>query len=187
MPIPRLRPDETALLVIDVQDKLVSTIPDRDRLVTNCTILMRMAGELGIPLLITEHYPTGLGRTVSSVNAAMIDPAARIEKTRFSALVDVVDEHLLAWRRPSVLICGLEAHVCVLQTALDLQVTGRQSFVVLDAVAASQPEQIAPATRRWEAAGAITTGVMSAMYELLGDATHPARRACVELAKGIRR
>ncbi|MHC5114971.1 MAG: isochorismatase family protein [Planctomycetota bacterium] len=187
MPIPRLLPDETALLVIDVQDKLVATIPDRERLITNCTILMRMAGELGVPTLVTEHYPTGLGRTVGPVNTAMIDPAARIEKTKFSALVDVVDEHLIAWRRPSVLLCGLEANVCVLQTALDLQVTGRQSFVVLDAVAASQPDQIAPAARRWEAAGAITTGVMSAMYELLADAQHPARRACVELAKGIER
>ncbi len=143
------------------------------------------SAELGIPFLVTEHYAQGLGRTVQAITAAMIDPASRVEKTRFSAVVPVVDEMLRSWRRGTVLVCGIEAHVCVLQTVLDLQASGRQCFVVSDAVASSQPEQLDHAVRRMEAAGAITTGVMSAMYELLGDAGHPSRRACVELAKQI--
>jgi nicotinamidase-related amidase len=186
MPIPRLKIDQTALLVIDMQEKLVPTIIDRERLVTNCAILLRFVGEIGIPYLLTEHYPNGLGRTVDELTSVMIDPASRIEKTRFSAFVDLVDERLLAWRRTSVLVCGIEANVCVAQTVLDLQASGRQAFVVSDAIAASQVDQVAPAVRRMESAGAITTGVMAAMYELLGDAAHPARRACVELAKQIR-
>ena len=126
-----------------------------------------------------------LDRTVDELTSVMIDPAARIEKTRFSASVDLVEERLRNWRRTSVLVCGVEAHVCVAQTVLDLQASGRQCFVVSDAIAASQVDQVAPAIRRMESAGAVTTGVMAAMYELLGDAAHPARRACVELAKQI--
>lgn len=162
------------------------TISGGDDLVENCAILLEMAAELVIPFLVTEHYPNGLGRTVPPITAAMVDRAARIEKTRFSAAVPIVQEHLSAWRRTTVLVCGIEAHVCVLQTVLDLQASGRQCFVVSDAVASSQPDQAAPAMRRWEAAGAVTTGVMGAMYELLGDASHPATRRCIQLAKRIR-
>lgn len=187
MPIPRLRIDETALLVIDVQEKMEPTIVDWDRMVHNSAILLRMAGELGIPALVTEHYPKGLGRTVEPVASAMLDPASRIEKTRFSAMVDLVDEQLRDWRKRSVLICGIEAHVCVLQAVLDLHTTGRQCFLASDAISASQRDQIAPAMRRMEKAGAIVTGVMSAMYELMEDAKHPAFAACLELAKDIRK
>ena len=185
MPIPRLRIEDAALIVIDVQEKLVPTIVDASRLVANCSTMLRIAGELGVPYVVTEHYPRGLGRTVEAITAAMLDPASRVEKTRFSAAIELVTDLLQAWRRTNVLICGIEAHVCVAQTALDLQAGGRQCFVVSDAIAASQPDQIEPALRRMEAAGAVTTGVMSAMFELLGDANHPSRRACIELAKQI--
>jgi nicotinamidase-related amidase len=185
MAIPRLTIDETALLVIDVQEKLVPTVARPERLVTNCSLLLRLVGEIGIPYLVTEHYPNGLGRTVDELTSVMIDPSARIEKTRFSAAVDLVEERLQAWRRTNVLVCGIEAHVCVTQTVLDLQASGRQCFVVSDAISASQADQVDPAIRRMEAAGAVTTGVMAAMYELLGDASHPSRRACVELVKQI--
>lgn len=185
MPLPRLVIDDTALLVLDLQEKLVPTIPGGDRVVNNAALMLRLVAELGIPFLVTEHYPQGLGRTVPAITSAMIDPAARVEKTQFSALVPVVDEMLRSWRRGTILVCGIEGHVCVLQSVLDLQASGRQSFVVSDAVASSQADQLNHAVRRMEAAGAVTTGVMSAMYELLGDAQHPSRRACVDLAKRI--
>lgn len=159
------------------------TIIDRDRVINNCAVLLRMAGELGLPYLVTEQYPKGLGRTVPEVAAAMVDQSRRIEKTRFSACVDVVVEQLDAWRRGSVIVAGLEAHVCVLQTVLDLQATGRQCFVCTDAVSASQRDQIPYALRRMEQAGAVLTGVMSAMYELMGDKSHPAFAGCLALAK----
>jgi nicotinamidase-related amidase len=185
MPIPRLRIEQTALLVIDVQERMEPTIPGWDRMAHNCAVLLRMAAELGIPSLVTEHYPRGLGRTVDIVASAMLDPAARIEKTRFSAMVDLVDEQLRTWRRATVLVCGIEAHVCVLQAVLDLQATGRQCFMASDAISGSQPDQIAPAFRRMERAGGISTGVMSAMYELMEDAKHPSFHACLKLAKQI--
>ncbi len=187
MPLPRLRIEDTALLVIDMQEKMIPTIGDWPKIVDNCTILLKIANELGIPSLVTEHYPKGLGRTVDQVSSAMLDPSARIEKTQFSAMVDLVDQQLHAWRRSTILVCGIEAHICVMQAVLDLQSTGRQCFIVSDAVSACQPEQMTHALRRMERAGAIVTGVMSVIYELLGDAKHPSFRACLELVKLIHR
>jgi len=160
-------------------------IIDSDRIIRNCGIMLRMAAAMDIPYLVTEQYPRGLGRTVDDVAKSMTDQSRRIEKTRFSACIDLVQEQLMAWRRGCVLLCGVEAHVCVLQTTLDLLATGRQVFVVSDAVSASQGDQIAPALDRMLRAGAVITGVMSAMYELLGDASHPAFRTCLDLAKAL--
>ena len=185
MPIARLRLEETALLVIDVQERLMPTIVDREKLIANCSILIKMAEELDIPYLVTEQYVRGLGRTVPGVAQAMADPSQRVEKTSFSACVDVVDEKLAQWNRGNVLIAGIEAHVCVLQTVIDLQAGGRQAFVVSDAISAAQRDQIAPALDRMRSAGAIVTGVISAMYELMRDAAHPSFRTCLELAKGV--
>jgi nicotinamidase-related amidase len=185
MPVPRLRIQDTALIVIDVQERLMPTIVDRHRVVNNAAVLIRMATELGLPHVITEQYPRGLGRTVDEIAAVMADPSQRIEKTRFSAMIDIVQHLLDGWNTGTVLLAGVEAHVCVLQTALDVLASGRSCFVCSDAVSAGQHDQIGPAMRRWERAGAITTGVLSAMYELLGDSTHERFRACLELAKAV--
>jgi nicotinamidase-related amidase len=186
MPIPRLRIDDAALLVVDMQERLLPTIADADRVIGNCAIMLRLAAELGFPYLVTEHCPGNLGRTVEPIQEAMVDRSARIEKARFSAAIDLVRDRLRVWQRASVLICGIEGHVCVLQSVLDLQGAGRQCFVVSDAVGCSQPGQVSHALRRMETAGAIITGVMSSLYELLGDARHPSLRACIELAKQVR-
>jgi nicotinamidase-related amidase len=185
MAIPRLRIDQTALLVIDVQERLMPTIAESQRVIQNCAIMLRTAAALGMPYLVTEQYPQGLGRTVDAVGRAMTDQSRRIEKTRFSACVDLVHEQLMAWRRGTILVCGVEAHVCVLQTSLDLLSTGRQVFLVTDAISASQPDQIPHAYERLNAAGATRTGVLSCMYELLGDSTNPAFRTCLDLAKAV--
>ena len=162
------------------------TIGDRDRLINNCAILLQLAGVLSIPYLVTEQYPAGLGRTVDKVTSAMSDPSRRVEKTRFSAAVDIVMDELKRWHRPNILICGIEAHVCVLQTVLDLQDSGWQTFVCCDAISASQPDQIGPAMIRMQKSGAIVTGVLSGMYELMGESTHPAFKSCLELAKSLK-
>ncbi len=185
MPVPRLRIEEAALLVVDVQERLMPTIVDAHRIATNSGIMLRAAAELDVPYLVTEQYPRGLGRTVDEVSSAMRDQSRRVEKTRFSAAIDLVVDQLDEWNRSSILICGIEAHVCVLQTALDLLAAGRQVWLVSDAISASQRDQIQPAYRRMERAGAITTGALSVMYELMGDAKHPAFGALLELAKGV--
>lgn len=185
MPIPRLKPDNTALLVIDVQERLMPTIVDRERVIGNAANLLRMARALAIPGLVTEQYVKGLGRTVEPVTAVMADASWRVEKTQFSALVDLVDESLTNWNRANVIVCGVEAHVCVLQTVLDLQATGRQAWFCTDAISASQPGQIPYAFERMSRAGAVPTGVLSAMYELMADSTHPQFKACLDIAKKV--
>lgn len=186
MAIARLHPDTTVLIVIDIQEHLVPTIIDRDRLVTNSAIMLRVASELGIPYFVTEQYPKGLGRIVEEIDTAMTDPSRRVEKTSFSAAVEVITDQLATWHRSSVIICGIEAQVCVLQTVLDLQKLGYHCFLCTDAISAGQHGQIAPAIRRMERAGAIPSGVLSIMYELIGGSTHPSFRAILELAKLVR-
>ena len=184
MPIPRLQLESTAILVIDVQEKLLPTIIDRGRIVANCSILLKLAQVLDVPAFVTEQYVRGLGRTVELVASSMADPSWRIEKTQFSGLVDVVDERLTQWSRPNVLIAGVEADVCVLQTVLDLQASGRQAFVCVDAVAVGRGDLHA-AFARMRDAGAILTGVLSATYEMMGDSRHPAFKRCLELVKQL--
>ncbi len=184
--IPRLDEHDTALLVVDVQERLMPTLASAEALVENVLVLVEMAEALGLPAIVTEQYPRGLGPTVGSIARRLGPSVRRVTKSRFSALVPEVEDALGAWRRSEVLVCGIEAHVCVLQTVLDLTASGRTAFVATDAVTAGQTWQIAPALRRMERAGAVPTGVLSAMYELLGTKEHPAFATCLALAKRIR-
>ena len=101
-------------------------------------------------------------------------------------LTPEVDALLSARRCDDILVCGVEAHVCVQQTVLDLLASGRQPFLLTDAISAGRPDQIAPAFRRMERAGATPSGVLGAAYELLGDAAHPQFRAVLGIVKTLR-
>ena len=162
------------------------TLPQPDALAENCAVLLQMAHALAIPAAVTEQYPRGLGPTVDVVLEHVTSATPRIEKTRFSALTTDVEAWLERMGRTSVLVCGIEAHICVLQTVLDLQAAGRQTFVVTDAVSAGQPAQITPAYVRMRDGGAVLTGILSCMYELMQDKQHPAFGQCLKLAKAVR-
>ena len=183
MPIPRLRPDACSLLVIDVQERLLPTITAGEAIAHNCGLLAAGAAALGLPILVTEQYVKGLGHTAPHVRGALPSGAKVFEKTRFSALTPEVRAHLVSLHRPNVLVCGVEAHVCVLQTVLDLAAASWHPFHATDAISAGQPDQVAPAFRRMERAGSLPTGTLGAMYELMGDAGHPAFREILTLAK----
>jgi hypothetical protein len=186
MPIPRLSLERTALLVIDVQEKLLPTIFDADRVVANCAAALRIAETLGLPAIVTEQYTKGLGHSAPAILEAAGSHARIFEKTRFSALTPEVDALLSARRCDDVLICGVEAHVCVQQTVLDLLASGRQPFLLTDAISAGRVDQIAPAFRRMERTGATASGVLGAAYEILGDAAHPQFRAVLGIVKTLR-
>ncbi|MEY3022247.1 MAG: hypothetical protein RIS86_1445 [Planctomycetota bacterium] len=185
MPIPRLALERTALLVIDVQERLLPTIHDADRVVANCAAALELSRALGLPAIVTEQYVKGLGHSAPAISTAAAGHATVVEKTRFSALVPEVAALLSARRCDDVLICGVEAHVCVQQTVLDLLATGRQPWLLTDAISAGRPDQIAPAFRRQERAGAIPSGVLGAAYEILGDASHPLFKAVLGLVKTL--
>jgi len=186
MTIPRLRTDDTLLLVVDVQGRLMPTLPDADTLIAHTAILLQAAEALGLPAIVTEQYPKGLGPTVPEVAEHIGTDVPVIEKTRFSAITTEVDAHVRESGCRTVLVCGIEAHICVLQSVLDLRAAGRDVFFVTDAISAGQPGQIPYAFRRMEAAGAVPTGILSALYELMADKRHPAFARCLALAKAVR-
>jgi len=186
MPIPRLSLERTALLVIDVQQRLLPTIFGADRVVANCTASLDAARILGLPAIVTEQYVKGLGHSAGAIATAAAGHAATVEKSRFSALVPEVEAILSSKRCDDVLVCGVEAHVCVQQTVLDLLASGRQPYLLTDAISASRPDQISPAFRRMERAGAVPSGVLGAYYEILGDAAHPHFKAVLGVVKTLR-
>lgn len=186
MPIPRLHPSRTALLVIDVQERLLPTIFDADRVVANCAAAIEAAKVLGLPTIVTEQYVKGLGHSAPAIAQAAAGYAATFEKTRFSAFLPEVEALLASRRCDDVLVCGVEAHVCVQQTVLDLLAAGRQPYLLTDAISAGRPDQIPPAFRRMERAGAVPSGVLGACYELLADAANPQFKAVLGVVKTLR-
>lgn len=182
---PRLTPANACLVVIDLQQRLMPTIADASAVATNAALFMRAVGLFGLPIAMSEHYVKGLGPTIDPVLQALPSDAMRFEKTRFSAVLGPLTAWLSSHGRTEVLLCGIEAHVCVLQTALDLRARGLTPYLLTDAISAGQAQQIAPAFRRMEACGCVPTGCLSAMYELAGDATNPHFKGMLDLAKAV--
>jgi len=181
MPVPRLELDDTGVMIIDVQDRVMSTIVDGPRVLDNASVLLKIAVFLDVPYLVTELDTSRQGRTADDVAGSMSDPSSRIERSNVSAYVDLVRETLNTWQRPNLLIAGVEAHIAVLQTVLDLLQAGLPCFLCRDAISATPMEQIEPAFRRMERAGAQVVDVRSAVLELLGDVHHPRYDDCVML------
>ena len=156
----------TLLVVVDAQEAFRPAVLDFDRVVANAATLVRGARILGVPIVVTEQYPKGLGRTVPEV-AEHLNGVEPIEKTCFSAeRADGFDDH----GRRQVLVCGIESHVCVSQTVHDLLDRGLEVHVARDAVSSRTEENREVGIRRMETAGAIVTSVETALFELLGAA-----------------
>src|SRR5438105_6609268 len=163
--------NETALLVVDVQEKLMAKIPGADGLVRDIAFLIDAARLVGVEVLATEQYPRGLGPTVAVLAARL---PTRPDKVGFSCCaVSGLIEGLRHGRRSRVLLAGIEAHVCVLHTALDLLAADFRVYIAADACASRYPGDRDIALRRLERAGAILTTAETAAFEWLGGSTHP--------------
>jgi nicotinamidase-related amidase len=170
-PPARLSAADSALLVIDVQEKLLTAIADTPRLLLNLSFLLDAARAVDVPVLATEQYPKGLGPTHPAIADRL--PADRPAKVAFSC--GGVPEVIAGLSgRPTVLLAGIEAHVCVLQTALDLLARGLRVFVAADTVASRDRTDRRFALRRLERAGAVLTTAEAAAFEWLGSAASPA-------------
>jgi nicotinamidase-related amidase len=166
----------TALVVIDVQEGFRKAIAGFDAVVHNAAILVQGARVLGVPVVVTEQYPRGLGATVDEL-AQHLEGVPRLEKVVFSATeADGFDLQ----RRTQALVCGIEAHVCVSQTVMGLLERGIEVHVASDAVSSRQPENRALALDRMERAGAMRSSTETALFELL-------RRAGTDEFKAIQR
>ena len=163
------------LTIIDVQEKLCGAMEPAAlaQLVRNCGILLQAARLLDIPVIHTEQYPKGLGRTVADLGP-WLTPETAIEKTCFSCCDSGAFVSRLHRDRPQMILAGMETHVCILQTALQLQESGRRVFVVEDAVLSRSEANKQNALARLRQAGAIVTNTESVVFEWLkvaeGDA-----------------
>ncbi len=186
MPIPRLIPQECTLLIIDVQVKLLPDIFHGERMAKRCAFMAQVASELDIPVILTEQVTRVFGPTYPAILDNLPEGTPIFEKSRFSALIGPVEERLREINRPYVIVVGMEAHICILQTVLDLLSRKNRVFVVSDCISSGESDQISPAFRRMEQAGAIVTGSISATYELMADSKHPSFRGLLAGVKRIR-
>jgi nicotinamidase-related amidase len=168
---------DSVLVVIDLQERLAAAMPSCDSVVRATGMLLEAAGRLNVPVIITEQYPKGLGNTVADVAGKLPEGFARVEKTRFSAC------SALTSARPQVVLAGMEAHVCVLQTAMELAALGREVFVVADAICSRTEANYLNAFARMRSAGIIVTNTESVIFEWLRDAAHEHFRALSKLIR----
>jgi nicotinamidase-related amidase len=166
----RLERGRAALAVVDIQERLLPAMFEPERVARNASALCRGAGILRVPVLVTEQYRKGLGATVPAVAQAVPDFAPR-EKLAFSACGAAgFVEALRAASASDVILCGIETHVCVCQTCLDLLREGFRVFAVADAVSSRTPENQRLGLERMREAGAIVVSTEMVLFELLGQA-----------------
>ncbi len=176
--------ENSLLLVVDMQERLLPAVHDPQRLLRNVSILIRAARRLGIPIVATEQNPQGLGPTVAAV-ADLLPQDSTIEKTSFSALDEPpFGERIAESGRSQILVCGSEAHVCVLQTVSDLQaVPGWQVFLVADATASRTVENHRLALDRLARGGAGIVSTEMTVFEWLRHSGRPEFRDLLALVK----
>ena len=180
---PLLDPGATGLMVIDVQERFRPAIPEFASMVAGCVRLVRTFRILGLPIFVTEQYPRGLGPTVPEIREALGE-AAIPEKTVFSSFgCGGIPEALQAAGIRSVLVAGIETHVCVHQTVHDLLAAGYTVEVAADAVQSRHAADREIALKRMERSGAVLTATEMAAFELMRDARHPRFREVQALFK----
>jgi len=174
---------DTVLMMIDVQEQLAPQVQNSPALVAQTRILVDAARILEIPLLVTEQYPEGIGPTLPELKA-LLGNTPIISKRTFSCCREPrVMTILETLQRRQILICGIETHVCVFQTAADLVERGYQVQVAADAVSSrTEANKILGLTRIQQAGGAITS-VESAIFELLETSACPEFKQILQLIK----
>lgn len=171
-----LEPDQCALVIIDIQEKLLPPIFDKERLLKNSQLLIRLAGILKIPTLVTTQYAKGLGSTVPDI-ASLVPEVTAMDKVMFScfgsdAFCSVLKR--LPGNRTTLLLCGMESHICVTQTALGALREGYLVHVASDAVSSRTEWNWRIGLDRMRAAGAVISSTEMMMYELLRSSGVPA-------------
>ena len=186
-----LVPGQTALLVVDVQEKLMPAMhaPDAARMLRAVDLLLETAQRMKLPVFVTEQYPAGLGPTVASVRAKLADMSPKppvYEKTVFSALgPPEVARGLVDAGVRSVIVVGVEAHVCVFMTARDLCRRGFHVHVPFDAVASRDPGCKTTALAALATQGVTVTTTETAVFDLLGDAKNLHFRPLSKLVRDL--
>jgi nicotinamidase-related amidase len=181
---PRLERHRVALLLIDVQERFRELIDGMPGVVAQCSRLLRFCDRLGVPVVATEQYPAGLGRTLPELAAALPQGTAPIAKMTFSCGGDEGFRRAVAeLRREQWVLCGIETHVCVYQTALDLLRDGRQVALAADAVSSRRPRDRELALARMRDLGVQVMSTEMVLFEILRQAGTADFRAVAPILK----
>lgn len=162
----------SCLVVIDMQERLLPVIDAADRLTQRCRFLMEAAGLLSVPVVITEQYPRGLGTTIEPLRRVAAN-AVVLEKLRFSGADALQDAGLLRPGLRQLVLAGIETHICVQQTALDLVAAGWDVILAADASGSRQEADRSAALVRLAAAGVTVSTAESVVFEWCETAEHP--------------
>ena len=167
--------EQSVLVIIDIQTRLTAAMPAKilARIQRNLEALIKAATLLKIPVLVSEQYPRGLGPLEPDLEKLLPDYAVRYEKTTFSCMgAGNFAEDLARLGRGQVILTGMETHICVLQTAIELQRTGATVFVAADAVCSRQRDNYETGLQRLHGEGIIITVTESILFEWMRDARH---------------
>jgi len=174
--------DNSILMVIDVQERLMPVIHEQDKITDNVNKLIKGAGILGMDVVVTEQYPKGLGHTLPEIERTAEIPV--FEKDTFSCMLQpVLLDQLQRTNKKHLIICGVEAHICVLKTALDAIEKGYAVHVVADAVSSRTPENKWLALERMRQSGAFIVSVEMILFMLMDCAGTAEFKAVSKLIK----
>lgn len=179
----KLKPDKCALVIIDVQTKLLAVMHDYPLLLENLKKFVQASSILNIPVILTEQYPAKLGPTHPEITQ-LIPLVKAIEKIAFSCCLD--ENFMLALRqlnREQLLVCGIEAHVCVYQTCRDLLDKKYEVHLLTDAIDSRRPENKQLAIQKLAQLGVYLSSVEMALFEMLRDAQNPAFKSISKIIK----
>lgn len=179
----RITRQNSAGLVVDIQERLFPVMWEKEKLLTNCLLLIRGLHALNLPVVVTQQYTRGLGETIPEIQSALPE-FSYIEKRDFScgdepAVVSKLEDTGVK----HVIICGIESHVCVLQTAIDLKEKGFIPVVVADCISSRKPESLELAMERFRYENIIVTSAESILFELTRTSTAPEFKAISNLVK----
>ena len=167
--------NDSCLVIVDIQAKLSAAMPEKviSRLRKNTDILLKAANQLNVPVVTTAQYPKGLGPIENFISEQLNDTSKHFDKTCFSILgAEQLPEHLATINKKQIILIGIEAHICVLQSALDLLANGFDVFVVTDAISSRKLDSYEIALKRMNQQGCNLLNTESVLFEWLRDATH---------------
>lgn len=179
----RIAKENTIALIVDIQERLFPAMFEKEILLKNCLTLIQGLAELNIPQIVTQQYTKGLGETLEEIKA-VIPGFEYIEKRDFSSFNEpAVREKFEKIDAKNIILCGIESHVCVLQTAVDLKEAGFNPIVVMDCVTSRSNENLELAKERFRFEGIMMTSYESILFELIRSSTAPEFKTISKLVK----
>lgn len=177
-----LRTDNTACLIVDIQERLTPALHEAERFTAACTLLIQGLHALGIPMMATEQYPQGLGTTLPEIKSLLPDTPF-VEKTRFTAVLPETEDFIRLHNAQNIVLIGAETHICMLQTALDLRAQGLNVYIPAECAASRNPANKTNGLEQMRAAGVTVGNGESLLFALLRDAKHPAFKTISKLVR----